>query len=76
MAVWKKVIHEYKIGNWHDLRKIFLEDNLQIMAKSQKMTYLEWPNPGRWLAKIGQILVYNSQNLKIGVDETSSLKPS
>jgi hypothetical protein len=28
------------------------------MTKSQKMTYQEWPNPGRQLTETGQILAY------------------
>jgi hypothetical protein len=31
------------------------EDDLPRMAKSRKMTYREWPNPGRYLTEDGQI---------------------
>ncbi len=35
------------------------EDALQRIAKSQKMTYREWPNPRRWLTEIGEIQAYD-----------------
>ncbi len=37
------------------------EDDLQRTAKSRRMTYQEWPNPGRWLSEIGQIPAYDKQ---------------
>jgi hypothetical protein len=52
------------------------EDDLRVprMAKSRKMTYREWPNPGR-LTEIGQIPAYVKPEFD-GFDDTNSLKPS
>ncbi len=94
MRQWKNVHNVNKPEVGHVSNKSVWKSATAFFTVQQfrKTNYQEWPNPGRWLTKIGQISAYDktefarTQNINYRdlvspasqkrFDETSSLKPS